>query len=325
MHKVRIIAGPDSLDNRNFHETLKIAKMKVKGQKAVYGVRTVGLKSRTSNDPKNPQKIFMGHDAETIRYNKNVFGYGGNRDDLLQLPTVLMAKEIFNSTGVQCATEIMLPAIQCACIAREFAQKPFLLWNPAVDQLGWHIDQMVGFCAEYGWSIGLKNGKWLGEDYNLAESIDYSGKTSIETTWDGLVTWASPAPETILIQRGCDLPDKGDFRNLPIHNTAKRTKNRNKGIKLFFDPSHSLGPKMRDDIVDFTIEALKMENDDGSPIYDGVLMEVASQEYVSCDTEQHISLPEFEEFLNRVAEFRELENTPTQFKGTYDPRNEIRK
>ena len=320
MTKCRIIAGPDSLDNRNLAEAYEIANLQVNGQRAVYGVRTVGLKSRTNFDPFNTPSGFMGHDFEVIMENFDIFGYGGNKDKLIQLPTVLMAKELYKTTGVQCCTEIMLPAIQLACIAREFASEPFMVWNPAVDQLGWHVRQMAGFAKEYGWSVGLKNGKWLGEEYSIAESEDYSKTTSIETVWDGLIDWASIAPEVLLIHRGCDLPDKGDYRNLPIHNTAKRTKLRNPNTKLLFDPSHSLGPKMREEIVNLTIEAMKMTYPDGTNVYDGCILEVGTS---LCDTFQHLSLSEFKKMVNSIAEFRELESSPTKLKATYDPSNEF--
>ena len=318
---VRVIAGPDSLDNRNLHEAIEIASMEINGEKCVYGVRTVGLKSRTNFDSLNTPGGYMGHDFEIIMYNFDVYGYGGNRDKLIQLPTVSLAKEIYRQTKVLCATEIMLPAIQLPCIAREFSDAPFMIWNPAVNQLGWSIRQMAGFCKEYPWTLGIKNGKWLGTDVTIAETPKFIGKTSIESTWDGLVDWAKPANETILIQRGCDLPDKGNFRNIPIHFTAMRTKIRNPGIKLLFDPSHSLGPKMKDEIHPFTINAMKMLMPNGTPLYDGILLEVGTS---FCDTDQHITVKEFKKFMQELSEIRTFETTPTVFQGTYDSSKEFK-
>jgi hypothetical protein len=321
MTKCRIIAGPDSLDERNLAEAYEIANYKINGLPTCYGVRTVGLKSRTNFDPLNTPEGFMGHDFEAIMENFDIFGYGGNRDKLIQLPTVLMASQLYKATGVQCCTEVMLPAIQLACIAREFKYEPFMVWNPAVDQLGWHIRQMAGFAKEYGWTVGLKNGKWLGVDYAVAETEVYSGKTSIEVVWDGLVNWASIAPEVVLIHRGCDLPDKGDYRNLPVHNTAKRTKLRNPNTKLMFDPSHSLGPKMREEIGLMTIEAMKMKYPDDTYVYDGALLEVGTS---LCDTFQHLSVGEYKKMVKTISEFRELENSPNKLTATYDKSNDIR-
>jgi hypothetical protein len=298
--KLRIIAGPDSLDEFNIEEVYQIADIKINHKRAIYGTRTVGLKSRTNISAVNSDENFMGYDFDAIMQNFNIFGHGGNADDLVPLPTVQMAEKIYSDTGMLCATEIMLPAIQLACIAKSFKFKPFLIWNSAVDQLGWHIRQMAGF----GWSVGLKNGKWLGIDYEEAEKLDYEGKSPIETVWAGLVSASQLAPETILIQRGCDLPRKGNYRNLPIHHTAMRTKlSTNK--PLFFDPSHALGPKLRDQIVNLTVEAMKMKIDEETYLYDGILIEVGT---AKCDTHQHISVLELKEMVVRLSEFRELES-----------------
>lgn len=303
--EVKIFAGPDSLDDYNIEEVYRIAEIKAHGEPAITGARTVGLKSRTNFDIHNSDKGFMGYDFEAIMKNFNIFGHGGNADDLVPLPTVEMSDKLYKDTGLMPSTEIMLPAIQLACIKKSFANDPFLVWNSAVDQLGWHIRQMAGFAKEHGWAVGLKNGKWLGEEYKKAERADFKGKTSIETVWDGLVNYASIAPEVVLIQRGCDLPSKGEYRNLPIHHTAMRTKQRHQeeNVKLYFDPSHSLGPKMRDQIVDKTVEAMQMKIDDENYLYDGILIEVGT---AKCDTHQHISVDELHELVDRLAEFRTL-------------------
>ena len=307
--ELRIFAGPDSLDDFNIDEVYEIAEMTAKGKQAVYGARTVGLKSRTNFDKVNSEAGFMGYDFDAIMKNFDIFGKGGNADDLTPLPTVEMAAKLYKDTGLIPSTEIMLPAIQLACIKKSFADAPFMVWNSAVDQLGWHIRQMVGFAQEHGWMVGLKNGKWLGEEYAIAEAEDFTGKVSIETVWDGLIDYSSRAPETVLIQRGCDLPAKGNFRNLPIHQTAKRTKVRHadKNIKLFFDPSHSLGPKMRDQMVEETVKAMKMTIDEETFLYDGILIEVGT---AKCDTLQHITLPEMQNMIDELAEFRDLAGAP---------------
>jgi hypothetical protein len=303
---VKIFAGPDSLDDFNIDEVYRIAELKSNGQPAIYGARTVGLKSRTNLDHQNTDAGFMGYDFEAIMKNFNIFGHGGNADDLIPLPTVEMAEKLYHNTGLIPSSEIMLPAIQLACIKKSFSKDPFLVWNSAVDQLGWHVRQMAGFAEEHGWMVGLKNGKWLGEEYEISESEEFQGKTSIETVWDGLVNYATLAPEIVLIQRGCDLPAKGEYRNLPIHFAAKRTKLRHldkSKVQLYFDPSHSLGPKMRDQIVDKTIEAMQMKLTEDQYLYDGILIEVGT---AKCDTHQHISVNELAELVDRLSEFRAL-------------------
>ena len=302
--ELKIYAGPDSLDDFNIDEVYRIAEIKAKGKLAIFGARTVGLKSRTNFDAENSEEGYMGYDFEAIMQNFNIFGHGGNADDLVPLPTVQMAEKLYKDTGLIPSTEIMLPAIQLACIKKSFKNGPFLVWNSAVDQLGWHLRQMAGFSKEHNWTVGIKNGKWLGQDYNKVETPGYTGKTSIETVWDGLINYSSIAPETIIIQRGCDLPDKGDYRNLPIHYTAMRTKLRNPSVKLYFDPSHSLGPKMRDVIVAKTVEAMKMKTPDGTEfVYDGILIEVGT---AKCDTHQHITVAELDQMAQELAEFRTL-------------------
>ncbi len=302
---IKIFAGPDSLDDYNLEEVYKMSEIKADDMPAITGARTVGLKSRTNFDAQNSEAGFMGYDFEAVMKNFNIFGHGGNADDLVPLPTVEMSDKLYQDTGMIPSTEIMLPAIQLACIKKSFARDPFLIWNSAVDQLGWHIRQMAGFAEEHGWTVGLKNGKWLGEEYKKAEKPDFQGKTSIETVWDGLVNYASIAPEVVLIQRGCDLPAKGEYRNLPIHYTALRTKLRHQeeNRPLYFDPSHSLGPKMRDQIVDKTVEAMQMKMDEEHFLYDGILIEVGT---AKCDTHQHISVKELQELVDRLADFRTL-------------------
>ena len=71
----------------------------------------------------------------------------------------------------------------------------------------------------------------------------------MEKTWIGLSHYTGmnePGLEEklILIHRGVDIYNKGDYRNLPVHQAAKRTKIATKA-KLFFDPSHIHGPKLR--------------------------------------------------------------------------------
>jgi hypothetical protein len=330
MNSLRIIAGPDSLNEYNIEDCYKIADVMVNGDRAIYGVRTVGLKSRTNLDKSNSDANYMGHDLEQILENMDVFGYGGSRDDLIQLPTVLMAKELHKATGVMCATEILCHYIQLACIAREFAGKPFMPWNPAIDQSGWNLRIIAGFANEYGWTLGIKNGKWLGEEFFVAEDPLFEGKTSIETAWEGLLNYAQPAPEKVLIQRGCDLPSKGQYRNLPIHNSARRTKFRNPGVSLFFDPSHALGPLMRDKIVEETVKACNIvfQNASGEYeyLYDGVLLEVVEEVNkgkVLCDTFQHITIAELQMFVDIISEFRTIEATPRFYEMNYDLSKEI--
>ena len=69
---LRIFAGPDSLDDYNIDEVYQIAEMKGNGKQAVYGARTVGLKSRTNFDGDNSSAGFMGYDFNAIMKNFDI-------------------------------------------------------------------------------------------------------------------------------------------------------------------------------------------------------------------------------------------------------------
>lgn len=125
----------------------------------------------------------------------------------------------------------------------------------------------------------------------------------MEKTWAGLASYTGKlVGDTILIHRGVDVPDKGNYRSFPVHQMALRTKLATK-LKLYFDPSHALGPKMRDEIVKATIEAMKMKISDQEYVYDGILVEVGTS---VTDTLQHITLKELEYMLKELAKFRDL-------------------
>ena len=125
----------------------------------------------------------------------------------------------------------------------------------------------------------------------------------MEKTWAGLASYAGKLiGQTVLIHRGVDAPDKGNYRSFPVHQMALRTKLATKA-QLYFDPSHALGPKMRDEIVAATIDAMKMKISDKAYLYDGILVEVGTS---VTDTLQHITLKELEYMLKELSKFRDL-------------------
>lgn len=75
------------------------------------------------------------------------------------------------------------------------------------------------------------------------------------------------------------------------------------GCLLFFDPSHSLGPKMKEKIVPETIKAMKLKINEKEYLYDGILIEVGKSE---TDSEQHISIDDLKYLIEKIAEFRSL-------------------
>ena len=298
---VSIIAGPCSVDFDNLTDIFKIAKIKVKNrfgrkQRAIFGTRVVGLKSRTSlsRDGRN-----MGIDFPIFRKNIDLLMKGKSFNELKILPSVRIAKTIIKETGMLIASEIMDPLSQLPIFERILPKEKVMIWNPAVSQLGWPILNMSIFAKRNHWMLGLKNPKWFGD-----ESL---GQTTMEKTWVGLTHFTGlnePGHEEklVLIHRGVDIYNKGDYRNLPVHQAAKRAKQAS-GAKLYFDPSHIHGPKLRDSIVTATVEAMKMKIDDENFLYDGVLIEVG---HSKTDTEQHITIAELQDMCCQISKDRDL-------------------
>ncbi len=300
-----IIAGPCSIDDNNLKEVFRIADMEVKNrngkmQRAIAGTRIVGLKSRTeySGDGSG-----MGMDCTAVQKNIDIIAEGGCVSDFEITPSALIAEQVVKKTQMLVATEIMLPSIQLPSYENRIPKNKLMPWNPSVNQLGWQILELAKFAKTNSWHIGIKNGKWVGESVHIANSVHFTGVTTMEKTWAGLASYAGKLPgDIILIHRGVDAPDKGNYRNFPVHNIALRTKKMT-GVKLFFDPSHAYGPKMKEDIVPAVIEAMKMELSGNEYLYDGVLIEVGTSK---TDTKQHITLNELETLINELSKFRDL-------------------
>lgn len=304
--KLKIIAGPCSLDPKNMDEIRRFGHMKVGPYNAVWGVRMVGLKSRTNyeEDP-NKMGIDLKYINEIRRHMNDLFDlkFALEEEFFLEPKSMIYMTEILKTTHLVIAFEVVDPLLQLRkFIERQFDGRIFI-WNPAVNQLGWQVAIMGEFARKYDWWIGLKNGKWLGERLELAESDDYQGETSLEKTWKGLATYAAHPKKTVYIQRGVDVPEKGNYRNYPIHKTAARVK-KSTGSMMFFDPSHTCGPKLRDKIVDETISAMQMKISEDEYLYDGVLIEVGTSK---TDTDQHISLDDFRYLIKELAVFRDLD------------------
>lgn len=300
-----IVAGPCSIDESNIQEIYEIADITVtntagKAQRAIAGTRVVGIKSRTEL---NSQGNGMGIDFDVFMQNMDALTNGGCVRELAVPPSVLMAERIYKDTGMLIATEVMNALIQLPQFGGRIPEGKLMPWNPAVEQLGWPILQTAEICRKYGWHLGIKNGKWVGEHVHMANTEDYTGVTTMEKTWSGLASYAGKLKgDIVLIHRGVDVPDKGDYRNAPVHNIAKRTKQAT-GAKLFFDPSHAYGPKMQKHIVYAVVDALQLKMEDGSFLYDGILIETGTSQ---TDTDQHITVNELRSLVTEIARFREL-------------------
>ncbi len=300
-----IIAGPCSIDDNNIKEIHEISEIEVtnregKKQRAIAGTRVVGLKSRTELDASGSG---MGMDYAAYKKNSEILLEGGSIRDFEIMPSALIAEEIARKTDMIIATEVMNPVIQLPAFETRVGRGKLMPWNPSVNQLGWQIETMAAFARKNGWHIGIKNGKWIGDHLETADHHEYAGRTTMEKTWSGLVKYVQNIDhDIVLIHRGVDVPGKGNFRNAPVHHIAKRVK-KDTNVKLFFDPSHSFGPKLRDHIVEAVINAMEMKTEDDEYLYDGVLIETGTS---STDTEQHITVDELRFLTKQLAKKRDL-------------------
>jgi hypothetical protein len=319
-YDLEVIAGACSSDLDNRDQVFEIADMRVRNQqgetqRGVFGVRNVRLKSRTALGEDDE----MGMDLPTLRPQ---IDKGSAILDMTP-PSVEAAREIVAQTDLLVATEIMMPDIQIPHYENKIPKDKLLLWTPAVDQLGWHVMQMTKYAKRQGWHIGIKNGKTLGSTLAEANDPNRTELIELEKVWKGLTTYAEglDRSQLILIHRGVLVPERDKFRNALVHEVARRVKHAVPGVKLYLDPSHSYGPKLRHEIVSGTIDAMKMM-DGNTHLYDGILIESGVSK---TDTDQHITLDELQVLLEDLAKFRRLrEPTPSAQKTSvtiYPPVN----
>ena len=300
---VTVIAGPCSINEENQEQLFDIAKITVSKAlgytvPAIWGVRVVGLKSRTTMDANGKS---LGMDYPVYKKNLERYVRGGSIQDFEMLPSILVAKKLIEETKVVVATEVVDPLMQLPLYERILPKGTLMTWNPAVNQLGYQSLVMGQYAIRNGWFVGIKNGKWLGD-------VPSSGMSTMEKAWIGLSSFASGGnlsklkDKLIMIHRGVDVAGKGNYRNLPVHEAAERIKS-SLPIKLFFDPSHSHGPSLRNQIVEETVVALKRTTSNGDYLYDGLLIEVGTS---TTDTDQHISIDELSELCDMIATFRDF-------------------
>jgi len=301
-NKISIIAGPCSIDYDNIHEIFEISKIKFNGKNAIAGTRVVGLKSRTSYNHKGAG---MGIDFKTIQHNFNLYLQGKSINKYKKPPSFSYIERIIKETHLLVSSEIMFPFIQLPLYSQLNLENRFMPWNPSVNQLGWQILELSKYAKNNSWYVGIKNGKWIGDKVSKANSKERSLSTPIEKVWNGLSTYAHDISKEkiILIHRGFDVPEKKDFRNLPLHNLAKKIKQDTRA-QLYFDPSHAYGPKLKNNIVTETIKAMKIKIDKYSYLYDGILIETGTSK---TDTGQHISINELKDMIKELGSFRDFQ------------------
>lgn len=300
---VSIIAGPCSINEENFYELFQLASMEVHNsagvaQRAISGIRVVGLKSRTQYVPEGND---LGIDYAHYIHNLSIYKQGGGINDFVMMPGIEMARQVAHETGLSVATEIVSPLVQVPLYERLLKDNDMLLWNPAVSQIGWHFLEMAQFITGTNWKLGLKNPKWQGKQ--KYDTISHTELSSMEKTWLGLSSYVAGFKERIIfIHRGVSILESGMYRNLPLHESAKKIKQIT-GAKMYFDPSHSFGPKLRDKIVDGTLDAMKMTLAEDEYLYDGILIEVGTSR---TDSGQHITHSELQELVNKLSTFRNI-------------------
>jgi hypothetical protein len=295
-YNLEIIAGHCSFNPEKIDEIYELAKIRVKNklgksQRAVWGTRVVGLKSRTNLDIKGD-----GMGIDFSHYMKSPLSQNPP-------PSIEFAKKIINETGLIVATEIMLPHIQLPYYESHLPKGKLLIWNPSVMQLGWPIIQMARYASKHGWYLGIKNGKAIDQNLKTANNPKTNFVSSMQKSWMGLTTYAQGVGDKlVLIHRGVETPDKGLYRNGIVHEVARKTKRNIPEAKLYFDPSHTRGPKMRHKIIETTIHAMYLR-DRNHWLYDGILIEAGTS---PTDTEQHLTINEMEILVKELAKFRNL-------------------
>lgn len=294
---MKIIAGPCSIDNDNKHEILDIASLNSGTKNPIYGVRIVGLKSRTVLENSSSA---MGIDFDVhMKISDSIVSGNFLTSKEIQYPSVEIAKDFLKKhKDLYVASEMVDPSIQLPFYSDTLGDR-FIPWNPAVNQIGWAMNIMGKFALKNNWSVGIKNAKNLG--ISIEDSEKMNKPAPIEKVWQGLASYTTlPEEKVILIQRGVDEPDRGDYRNYPIHEVARRIKEKF-NYQIFFDPSHTFGPKMKNQIVEGTVEAMKMKTSNGKYVYDGILIEVGNSK---TDTYQHITISELSDLIDKASSFR---------------------
>ncbi len=294
-HDLEVIAGHCSVNPECLDELYEMSEIQVSDgsggtQRALSAVRFVGLKSRTGY---NPTGEGMGIDFPVI---EKVIMFGSSNE---VPPSVLLAEKFVRETGLGISSEIMFPDIQLPFYEKRIPKGQFFPWNPSVNQLGWLIRQMANIASRNNWPVGLKNGKWLGiQPEKVTQIIG-----SMEKTWSGLATYAKASGcDIVFIHRGVDISEKGMHRNVLVHEVVKRLAKKFPQSGRYFDPSHSLGPKLREDIVRETIKAMRMTVGNEF-LYTGILIEAGTS---STDTDQHITVDELRFLLKEISKFRKL-------------------
>lgn len=305
---LQVVAGQCSFSNEpgQLDELHTLANMQVSNPngsmtRAISHLRFVTLKSCT--DANNPG---IGMDAPAI---KQIIANPGKKDKI-DLPGIVLATKFAKEERIGIGAEIMIPHIQMPQYEKHLDKKESLFpWIPSNVILGWVALEMDSWCQKNGWSLGIKNPKWLGTTLEKAEDPSSEIVSSMQRSWDGMETFTNIGTDTVLINRGVDIPEKETHRNAITHEIARKIKRNKPHRRIGIDLNHACGPNHRDDIAPSLIHALLMTVDGlpirqgGTPLYDVLLAEVGTS---ITDTKQHMTIPELQDVLSEVSKHRPL-------------------
>lgn len=306
---LQVIGGHCSFSNEpgQLEELHAIANIQVPTpdgthQRGVHSVRFVTLKSCT-----NASNPGIGMDAQAVDY---IITHPDQKESI-DLPGIKMSAQFAKEEGVGIGAEIMIPHIQMPQYERHLAGKASLFpWIPSSVILGWVAREMDFWCQRTGGTLGIKNPKWLGSTLPKAEDSSSDILTSMQRSWDGMETFTNTKTDTVFINRGVDVPEKGTHRNAITHEIARRIKRSKPHRRMGIDLNHACGPNHRDEIAPLLVQALLMTvdgtplNRGGIPLYDVLLAEVGTTSIT--DSGQHMSIPEFSDLLTEVSKHRPL-------------------
>ncbi len=312
---IAVIAGPCSVSgphNLEIYEAQLNFFQQFAGQ--LTGIRVVGYKSRTSPDTDHilntlqqldnhtllhlaeidPElnataKNYYGLDVCEILVTQRLFleGVGMGSDQLPDLPSVLLAKSLQDQYAqLLIATEVIEPMIQMPQLKKHLKPGSVLVWTPSSDALGASKSMYRQLPLAHN-VLAIKNPKWLGIHPDNVTEENVMALPGVKAMI-GCMQWAN---SKTLIHRGFELEEKDGHRAKPVHSVFSKLKRLNPDLNLIFDPSHSLGPSRRDQIVDESIRAIV---DHG---YHGLLIEAST---ATTDINQHISTDEMLVIMNRL-------------------------
>jgi len=329
---IGIITGPCQTSDRHGVDYLKsLSTMRVTNPGgiqvcAIAGERLCTIKSRTDLNPADAARSGMGVDFPIWEaFSKQVINMIRNNGALLQKPVMqgaLWAKEIQDSTGGMPIAFEAMDWMHAMLMMDHILPGTAIPWSPSVKTSGHEMETLSEVVGEHGSVLGIKGPKFYPE--LLPRRIE-DGPTSMENTWTGLGMYALGAtciPKTImLIERGRDVPNKGDWRNMPDHNSARMAKQmlqkkiEDAGlagevlVTMAYDPSHTNGPKRVSCIVEDAIDAARQMDITGKePLYNMLLIESKDKAAPPplSDAGQHITGEQVQDIADGIAQFRPI-------------------